>query len=798
LDANQVLVGDCLARMPEIPAGWAHVCCTSPPYFALRSYLPKDHPDKAKELGSEPTPEAFVSTLVEVFRGVRRVLRDDGVLWLNLGDSYNSHPGQRKTTDKVGPKQATNSGSNTIGSRNVSGSDAGCQLLMPHRVALALIADGWCLRSTVIWQKCLSGGTWLYARTQKGVMPAMLKDLVRLNPATVQLWDGQKWNQVVQWSERPTPPKKERSGQFLELRFRSGERVGCTAEHRWPTQRGLLRADELRVCDIVSISKLPDEDHSPGGLPDDDIGWLIGFYIAEGNLTDKSVIFSTHENEHEFHERIAKIAGDFDASIRVRRLRGRGAIVAVHGRAFRGMIEHYVSGSTSKDKRLRTAAWQRSDRFLEAMIQGYLDGDGHEKNNGGFSVGFTSNDRWAVDLRTLCARLGWRCTLKRHKHTCLGKDYPGWRGYIRGPANGHHNEKSPGEIVEISASKARTFWDVSLAEAPNTFCLASGILTHNSSPMPESVSGWRWRRCRIKTKPQVKGTQGGATNMGRSRDMSNGQWLGSAEYIDCPGCHKCLPNDGYVLRRGKWRPTNSFEYLFMFSKGKDYFCDGDAVAEVAETGAKGSRFDKGKTGQRVERAAQDGYRDSPTRNPRAVWTFPNEPFKGKHFATYPSSLPKRCIEASTSSAGCCATCGSQYAPVVESVRKPTRPGTDSKVHGACDPDSPYLDHAAIGNRDPERHVTSNVIKGYKATCLCEPSWVRVAGLTAAHTVPCRVFDPFLGSGQTARAAHWLGRDWLGCELNPVYAAMVPERIAKRPKWAKIDIVSQTPLFQEAA
>src|SRR6185369_11450500 len=88
-----------------------------------------------------------------VFREVRRVLRKDGTLWLNLGDSYNASPGQRKTTDAAGPKQLTNAGSWAAPSRNVSDLKPKDLLMIPARVALALQADGWWLRSEIIWAK---------------------------------------------------------------------------------------------------------------------------------------------------------------------------------------------------------------------------------------------------------------------------------------------------------------------------------------------------------------------------------------------------------------------------------------------------------------------------------------------------------------------------------------------------------------------------------------------------------------------------------------------------------------------
>ena len=70
-------------------------------------------------------------------------------------------------------------------------------MLMPHRLAIALQDDGWYVRSDIVWAKCLSGGVVVYAKTQKGEMPMTVKDLVMLNPDTVQLWDGEKCRVLV-------------------------------------------------------------------------------------------------------------------------------------------------------------------------------------------------------------------------------------------------------------------------------------------------------------------------------------------------------------------------------------------------------------------------------------------------------------------------------------------------------------------------------------------------------------------------------------------------------------------------
>lgn len=138
-----IFVGDARARLADIADQSVHTCVTSPPYFGLRDY------GHGGQIGLEPTPDEFVTALVEVFREVRRVLQDDGTLWVNLGDSYARNPAK--------------GGSGTPNGRNVPemgyGGGAGLPLPeknligIPWRVAFALQADGWYLRQDIIWHK---------------------------------------------------------------------------------------------------------------------------------------------------------------------------------------------------------------------------------------------------------------------------------------------------------------------------------------------------------------------------------------------------------------------------------------------------------------------------------------------------------------------------------------------------------------------------------------------------------------------------------------------------------------------
>ena len=155
------LLGDCRETLKGIDDGIVQTCITSPPYFGLRDY---GHGD---QIGLEETPEAFVAGLVDVFREVKRVLRDDGTLWLNLGDSYaSSGRSSRKESPGVGAKQEMKAPGRSLvweagGGHNFSWfiPSFGMKIKpkdlcgIPWRMAFALQADGWYLRQDIIWHK---------------------------------------------------------------------------------------------------------------------------------------------------------------------------------------------------------------------------------------------------------------------------------------------------------------------------------------------------------------------------------------------------------------------------------------------------------------------------------------------------------------------------------------------------------------------------------------------------------------------------------------------------------------------
>lgn len=146
-----LITGDARSVMARLPDRIAHTCVTSPPYFGLRDYGCNG------QIGLETTPDQFVEALVDVFREVRRVLRDDGTLWLNLGDSYARPGGTDRNVSSTAQVGSTRNTLQQMGDRTSNASAIGLKhkdlIGIPWRVAFALQADGWYLRQDIIWHK---------------------------------------------------------------------------------------------------------------------------------------------------------------------------------------------------------------------------------------------------------------------------------------------------------------------------------------------------------------------------------------------------------------------------------------------------------------------------------------------------------------------------------------------------------------------------------------------------------------------------------------------------------------------
>jgi DNA modification methylase len=310
---------------------------------------------------------------------------------------------------------------------------------------------------------------------------------------------------------------------------------------------------------------------------------------------------------------------------------------------------------------------------------------------------------------------------------------------------------------------------VALALQEDGWLLRSQIVWTKLAPMPESLGGTHWERCRVKTvyRPDVRdGTIAGRARDGAAIHFDYRQPQGS-EWADCSGCPKCAATDGLVLHWDSGRPTTATEMVYLFAVGQRYFYDLEAVrVPVSAATLADGRTERGQRGTKGQYAAIDGNAgfNPAGRNLWNYWMLGSEPSREEHYAAYPAELVRRCLAAGTSERGCCPTCGAPWARVIEQgpsdwpERRLNGASRGSLVTGANAVHGVGTDHT-LGRR-------ASRTTGWRPTCACPD----------APPIPCRVLDPFGGSGTTGLVADQMGRDCALVELKPEYAQMAERRI----------------------
>jgi DNA modification methylase len=216
---NRIIIGDCRDSLRTLADEGVRVqcCVTSPPYFGLRDY------GHEGQIGLEPTPEEYVAKLVEVFAGVHRILADDGVLWVNLGDSYtgSANSGGSNRNDG-GPLYRASS----LQPKQGHGLKTKDLIGIPWRVAFALQADGWYLRQDIIWHKpnpmpesvtdrCTKAHEYLFLLTKNA---RYFWDAEAMKEASSEEsgWAKQRAKGANTWKYNDTEDRKAATGQRIE------------------------------------------------------------------------------------------------------------------------------------------------------------------------------------------------------------------------------------------------------------------------------------------------------------------------------------------------------------------------------------------------------------------------------------------------------------------------------------------------------------------------------------------------------------------------------------------------------
>lgn len=609
-------------------------------------------------LGLEPNPDLFVEHLVLIGREIRRVLHPTGTFWLNLGDSYMSHsasPGAQvggfegeRQNHEDGFREAA-----VIGKpHSIEGLKDKDLVGVPWRAALALQADGWWLRNDIIWHKCLGGGTYLYARTSKGEGPIQLKDLARQSPSTVKLWTGSHWSRVVRWEKV--------KAQGLEFEFRSGEKITCTPEHRWPTARGLLEARDLIVGDEVSTTQITCSRPSQG---DEDWAWLVGLFIRGGDWNESSDSFQINSYDPSCTKRATEILTREGGVCEVRPQKDGSTDILVRDLTLAHRLSGFVAGASPATRHVSSRVWEQRNHFLRALVEGYLgdfplDGEGNR-----YRV-YASSLNMVRDLRALATRLGAQVFLKKQTQLFRGE----WVWQRRGQPH----EVSSSEIVGIRKAADKVFYDVEIEDRPHLFTTASGMLTHNSNSMPSSVQdrfSCKYEHVFLLAK--------------------NSRYFFDLEAVKVPLTYGTYQTDG------------------TFTPAQNWFEKGEGHRKIDQT--EGQLGTLAGSPRRVGRGL---FSDS-GKNPGDLWTLATGGYKGAHFAVWPEKLVEPMVKAGSSEIGRCPTCKTPWRRVVQKQKIPDRPG---RVQGRTG-DSLVEAHGS-DKREGNRYSLSTRTVGWGPSCSC--------------------------------------------------------------------------------
>lgn len=242
-------------------------------------------------------------------------------------------------------------------------------------------------------------------------------------------------------------------------------------------------------------------------------------------------------------------------------------------------------------------------------------------------------------------------------------------------------------------------------------------------------------------------------------------------------------DDGWILRNEiVWhkpsvmpesvrdRCTRDHEMVYLFTKRPQYWCDMDAVRETASDWGDRDRseYRDGTTDPKLKQhGLTKGDFSSIGRNKRTVWTIPAESNTFGHFATFPGNLIEPMINAGCPQT-CCTECGKPFQRVKEATEEYARvlDAGASSLARHREHEATQGKQAAWGNK--KARITAEYLTlGFVPTCKCN-----------SLTGPGLVFDPFMGSGTTALVARRLGRDFIGCDLNPDYVAMANNRLSR--------------------
>lgn len=720
MSAARYLIGDTREVVEGLPDGSIDLVLTSPPFLALRSYLPADHHDKGREIGSEPTPADFLDVLLDLTVLWRRKLAPHGSIVVELGDTYsgNYESGFHRVSDDYSPTPGHTRGGTANGrerdrSRGWPLDKSLCGIPTLYAWSLAYgrnllrpehTIEPWRVRNVVVWARpnppvgalcvddtteCLTPDGWRrHDEMHDGDLIAAYDprtDSCRFLPAKFVRYEREAESMVV--------IDKKATSQWMTEDHRVWTRTRKTAPHV------RLARDLTNDCETLLCAPFDDV---PGPLPvTSERAALLGWFIAEGtpHHHQARIVQSQTANPHKV-ERIRSLleadGADFSERSSVASYNDSTIVTfAVKGELAAWLNLHH--------KRLPMAyvtTWP--EECALALFDALVDGDGHRRAHRG--VLFHQKDEAVADaMQVLAIRLGYRASKS-------------WQPSLN-------------------------LWQITMSAS--------------------QVKDRRWTKIR---KWEGEGIR---------REVYTGT-------VWCPMVETSFwlaRREGKTFITGnsdKFRPATS--YLTVATVARDRWFDLDAVREPLAD-SPGNRYPRKATADDAARGKVGANKQTNAvvhANPAGAppldwWEVPTEPYEGSHYATWPRKLLTRPIQ-SMCPREVCTACGQPRRRIVEQ--------TEAYAEFRAEQNASYArrDNSRLGAREAsgspgafDKSGEGARVEQYRtlgwSDCGCGAPWRRGV-----------VLDPFAGSGTTLAVATGLGRDAIGVDLDERNADLARDRV----------------------
>ena len=743
-----ILVGDVREQLKTLPAESVHMVCTSPPYWGLRDYgtaeweggdTECDHnPPPTRysatstlkndgrrnpgannyekqtdtpyretcgkcgarrvdaQLGLEATIDEYITNMVGVFREVRRVLRDDGTLWLNMGDGYNGSASQGGPSDK----QMSNAGSwHERGREKVPGLKPKDLIGQPWLLAKALQAPYYTGRIAKIEDRA-----WLAAIVDgEGCITAN---------AHRRKDDGRVRTKCDVFITNSSVPLLDRVSEIWPANRRRHERggpghIGTRQCYRWWPEHS----------EDVSILLREIYPHLVAKRRQALLGWNLVEFMRDGRRLGKSQAAQEVRDKRELLVRLIQRCNKDDSTVDIPSWCAEPPSLFEPGWYLRSDVIWAKPNPMPESVTDRPTKSHEHLFLLSKRPTYYYDSDAIREAST-FDAGTTRRAFTSPRAQAMGRQPS-------------GNEVDGWV-----TESGYRNKRDVWSIAHDE--DAMVEWTSAIG-----FCRRCGglrVAGNGSAPttdkgMADSMPSTEPSPTNSKHTESPMRYSSGQSPTGLPLTTSAATEGASIQPTSSPSpsektsCEETPPRPETQQKPTARRATPIASQTLIDA----LVASGNAV-HACDCAAGGSA-------------------------PKSdVWRIATQAYSAAHFATFPTALVRPCVLAGTSERGCCAECG---APWVREVERGELVGTDrGGNYNGRDIDAGVRSNPGTPGLS---HVTRTT--GWRPSCDC-----------GADVVPATILDPFLGSGTTGQVAHEEGRAFVGCELNPEYAALAERRI----------------------